>query len=60
MMEFILLLIEKQESFYDLMKVSPRGFTQTQLKKQYHTLSRIYHPDKSSDLNAADKFILVK
>ena len=42
------------------MGVSPRGFTQGQLKKSYYTLSKMYHPDKNPELEAADKFRHVK
>lgn len=31
---------EKQQNFYDLMGVSPKGFTPGELKKSYYTLSK--------------------
>ncbi len=42
------------------MGVSPRGFTPGELKKSYYTLSKMYHPDKNPDPNAAEKFRQVK
>jgi DnaJ-class molecular chaperone len=42
------------------MGVSPRGFTQGELKKSYYTLSKMYHPDKNPEPEAADKFRYVK
>jgi DnaJ-class molecular chaperone len=42
------------------MGVSPRGFTQSQLKKAYYSLSKKYHPDKNPEPEAAEKFRQVK
>ncbi len=42
------------------MDVSPKGFTHSTLKKNYHNLSRIYHPDKNPELSAAEKFREIK
>ena len=42
------------------MGVSPKGFTQSELKKSYYTLSKLYHPDKNPDPEATEKFVQVK
>ena len=42
------------------MGVSPRGFTPSELKKSYYSLSKMYHPDKNPEPEAADKFVQVK
>lgn len=52
---------EREPSLYDLMGVSPtRGFTPSELKKSYYTLSKMYHPDKNPDPAAAEIFMRVK
>lgn len=55
-----LIIIGKNESIYDLIGISPRGYTSGELKKRYHSLSRQYHPDKNPEKDAADKFIKIK
>ena len=52
--------IERKQNFYDLMSVSPKGFTAGELKRSYYSLSKMYHPDKNSDPGAAEMFIQVK
>jgi DnaJ-class molecular chaperone len=47
---------ERQQNIYDLMGVSPKGFSQGELKKAYYRLSKEYHPDKNPDEDAAVKF----
>ena len=42
------------------MNVSPKGFTQKELKTSYYSLSKIYHPDKNPDPAAVPKFIQIK
>ena len=42
------------------MGLSPRGFSPSQLKKSYYTLSKQYHPDKNSDPEANEMFQKVK
>jgi DnaJ-class molecular chaperone len=43
------------------MGVSPRaGFSQSQLKKSYYTLSKQYHPDKNPSPEAHEMFQKVK
>jgi len=39
------------------MEVSPSGFTQSELKRSYYNLSKLYHPDKNPDPEAADLFV---
>ena len=48
--------IERRESLYDMMGLSPKGFSSTELKKAYYSLSRQYHPDKNPAPEAAEKF----
>lgn len=53
-------ILEKKENLYDLMEVSPKGYTQSQLKKNYYNLSKVYHPDKNPDPDAHEKFRLIR
>ena len=54
------LMQEHKPSLYDRLGVSPRGFTQSELKKAYYRLSKEYHPDKNPSPDAAEKFQEVK
>ncbi len=47
---------EHKPSYYDRLGVSPRGFTQSELKKAYYRLSKELHPDKNPSPNAAEEF----
>lgn len=38
------------------MGVSPRGFSQSELKNSFRQLSKIFHPDKNPAPDAAEKF----
>jgi hypothetical protein len=51
---------EHKPNFYNRMDVSPRGFTQSELKKAYYRLSKEYHPDKNPSPDAAEIFQEVK
>ncbi|CAH2052170.1 unnamed protein product, partial [Iphiclides podalirius] len=42
-------------SHYDVLGITPKA-TQNDIKSAYYKLSKIYHPDKSSDETAARKF----
>ncbi|KOB63589.1 DnaJ-11 [Operophtera brumata] len=45
-------------SHYDVLGITPKA-TQTDIKSAYYELSKIYHPDKSSDEESANKFRLI-
>ena len=61
---FVLQLVvdgyQRNENIYDLMELSPKGYTHGQLKKSYYTLSKQYHPDKNPSPEAAEMFQKVK
>lgn len=42
-------------SHYDVLGVTPKA-TQSEIKSAYYKLSKVYHPDKSSDETSAKKF----
>ncbi|KAM3964008.1 dnaJ (Hsp40) homolog 11 [Aphomia sociella] len=46
-------------SHYDVLGVTPRA-TQAEIKSAYFKLSKIYHPDKSSDEESTNKFRTIK
>lgn len=43
------------KSYYEILNVSPNS-TKAEIKKQYHKLARMYHPDINSSLEAEEKF----
>jgi hypothetical protein len=42
-------------SLYNVLNLRP-GCTMVEIKKNYHKLAKMYHPDKSSDPNSKEKF----
>ncbi|XP_041972020.1 dnaJ homolog subfamily C member 30, mitochondrial-like [Aricia agestis] len=46
---------QNQKSHYDVLGITPKA-TQGDIKSAYYKLSKIYHPDKSSDEESAKKF----
>ncbi|XP_072934386.1 uncharacterized protein [Epargyreus clarus] len=46
-------------SHYDVLGVTPKA-TQADIKSAYYKLSKLYHPDKSSDEESAKKFRAIK
>jgi len=47
---------EKQKNLYDVLGVSPAGYTPAELKKSYRQLSLEFHPDKSNRSDASELF----
>jgi curved DNA-binding protein CbpA len=40
---------------YNILEIEPNA-SEIEIKKAYHKLAKIYHPDKNKDINASEKF----